>query len=231
MLNDQIISAIINFLKKFLMNGPNEKPQPLVTATLTPPAPALQSPPTQDPVSTQNPEKPSQPIISAATNQPAPKDVPVPVAPLLFDTQQNAQHSVRVICDNNSLNLYEKDVIYACIMEESQCRNYLPDGKPTIHENFETNKDGTFVLDKEGKKILSSTDWGICQFNDTEGWYIGKRLLFPSVDYLMAHPERAVQVMVDMAITGKLDKWVSYSSGAYLKHMPQNASTLKQGRF
>ena len=150
--------------------------------------------------------------ISVKNVLPVPAVAPSTTPKYLFDTIQNSQHSVREICDAEGLNLYEKSVIYACIEQESNFENYNKSGTPMIHEN----------LAKDGK-TLESTDWGICQINDTKGWYIGPAPLpFPSVDFLMANPDKAVAFMCRMAIEGELGKWVSYSSGAYEKFMPVN---------
>lgn len=161
-----------------------------------------------------------QPQVSNATNQPAPNTI-APVTPNnLFDTPQNARHSVRVICDTelplthsviiNGKGYLPKDVICACIEQESGFINYKADGIPLKQENIDA---------KTGK--LDSTDWGICQINDTPTWHIGPGLAFSSVDDVMQHPDKAVRYMIDMFKAGELSQWVSYSSGAYEKYLPQ----------
>lgn len=151
--------------------------------------------------------------------QPAPIQAPSTPA-LLWDTPQNSRHSVRVVCDDRGLSLTKtflasngkyyvpKDVICAVIEGESQFYNYLS-GKPLKKINYE--KDG---------KTVSSTDWGICQINDY--YHIGTGKDFPSVDYLMAHPQEAVAFMVDMMKAGRLTLWVAYLNGSYEKYLPQN---------
>jgi hypothetical protein len=141
--------------------------------------------------------------------EPEPKPLEVPR--YQWDTPEHARHSVRVICDEKGLSVYQKNVITACIMQESQFYNYLPNGNPCINKNYS----------KTTPSKLLSTDWGICQINDTPRWHIGTGLAFPSVEYLMAHPEEAVRYMVRMYVAGRLGQWVSYSSGAYLKYMPK----------
>jgi len=37
---------------------------------------------------------------------------------------------------------------------------------------------------------------------------------------VLDHPDKAVRYMIKMMKAGKLDLWVSYSSGAYNKYMP-----------
>lgn len=136
----------------------------------------------------------------------------------LFDTPQNARHSTRVICDEEGLSLSHsvqvgnrwymlKDIVCACIDVESGFRNYYQDGRPVKNLN----------LDANGK--LKSTDWGICQINDY--WHIGPNREFPSVEYVLENPEKIVRWMVQMARVGKLKLWVSYTSGAYRKFLPQ----------
>lgn len=149
------------------------------------------------------------------------KNMPQVPPKYLFDSQQNAKHTVRVICDEmlplerNVLidgKMYlPKDVIYACIEQESDFYNYLPSGNPTVCHN------------KNAAGVVTSSDWGICQINDTKGWYIGPAPLpFPSVEFLLANPELAVRFMIKMYKGGQLDKWVSYSSGAFKQFLPQN---------
>lgn len=143
------------------------------------------------------------------------------------------RHNVRVLCDNAGLSLVPntpiliagveklftpKDIICGCIEVESDFQTYYlpPDkraGQVVKHQNF--------VLDKAtGLYVLSSTDWGMCQFNDTPGWYIGEGLPFPSVEYLLANPQASVELMVKMFQEGQIGKWVSYSSGEFKQYLP-----------
>lgn len=128
----------------------------------------------------------------------------------IWDTQEDTRHSIRVICDESGLDLAGKNDITACIYQESEFFNILPNGKPIMHQNY-SPKNG----------LLTSTDWGLCEFNDTRGWYIGPAPLpFPSVQYLLDNPEKAVRVMIQMYKDGQIDKWVSHSSGAYKQWLP-----------
>ncbi len=159
------------------------------------PLPPMDTPSTSPEIAPSAPPAPETP----------PTPAPVPPAPVaaptyLWDTPANARHSVRVICDEENLTVYSKNVITACIDVESQFYNYLPNGKPTTHAN------------------PGSTDWGICQVNDY--WHIGPHKDFPSIAFVMAHPDVVVRWMVHMMKQGHLNQWVSYSSGEYLKHMP-----------
>lgn len=63
---------------------------------------------------------------------------------------------------------------------------------------------------------VSSTDYGICQINDY--WHIGAGKDFPSVDYVLNHPEACVRFMCDMFLAGKARLWVCYLRGMYLNY-------------
>lgn len=116
------------------------------------------------------------------------------------------RHNVRVLCDLSGLTLEAKNVITACVEVESGFYNYFPNGEPVTHKNYNT------------KGILTSTDWGVVQINDF--YHCGEGKDFPSADFVMANPDKAVQFMIDMYKVGRLSMWVSYSSGAYIKYMP-----------
>lgn len=146
--------------------------------------------------------------------------MPTPTPVYLFDTPQNARHSVRVRCDEAGLSLKPsvavdgilhtpKDVICATLEVESGFYNYKPDGTPQRHVNFE--KDGVTV---------SSTDWGLCQINDY--WHIQKYPDFKSVDDVLQHPLKAVDFMIARFKVGKLSDWDAYKNGSFKKHLPQN---------
>lgn len=149
--------------------------------------------------------------VTPAPVTPTPTTPPPAVSKYNFDTPQNARHSFRVICDEQGLThatqtihgkVYRvKDILCACIDQESQFKN------TAVGRNV-----------KNGK--LVSTDWGICQINDY--YHCGPGKEFPSAQYVVAHPEDAVRFMIRMYKAGKLNMWVSYSSGAYEKYLPQN---------
>lgn len=111
----------------------------------------------------------------------------------------SAKHAVRVTCDRQGLSLINKNIISACIEEES---------------NFDNN---AICHNKNTEGIVTSSDWGIVQCNDH--YHIGEGKDFPSVDYVLANPEKMVLWMINMFKVGKLNMWVSYSSGAYKKHL------------
>lgn len=125
---------------------------------------------------------------------------PVNQPVLLWDTPQNSRHSVRVLCDEAGLTLYEKNVITACIQQESNFRN------EAVGKNM-----------KNG--VLVSTDWGICQINDY--YHVGAGKRWSSVEQIVKNPDKAVTWMIQMYKQGHLNLWVSYSSGAYKKYMPK----------
>lgn len=130
---------------------------------------------------------------------------------LLWDTPKHTWHSVRVMCDNAGLSFTQKNIICACIWQESNFYNYLPNGKPVRGDNIRNG-------------VVTSSDWGLIQVNDTKGWHIGPGLRYSSVQDVLDHPERGVAWMIQtMKTTGRLQPWASYTSGAYKKHLPLNS--------
>ncbi len=130
---------------------------------------------------------------------------PPPMPPIgideLYDDWSNphhAYHNVRVLCDRAGLSHTQKDVLCACLYQESQFLN------SAIGHN--RNKAGQ----------ITSTDWGIVQCND---WFnIGPGKTWPSVEYVVNHPEELVNWMIHIyKNTGRLQPWASYTSGAYGK--------------
>lgn len=110
---------------------------------------------------------------------------------------KNAYHNVRVLCDRANLSLAEKNLLCACIYQES-----------------------TFLNSAVGKNS-TSTDWGLCQINDY--FHIGKGKDFPSVEYVKTHPKEVVEWMIGMYKAGNLYQWSSYKSKAYLKWLKPNS--------
>lgn len=126
-----------------------------------------------------------------------------------WGTPQNAYHNTRVLCDLALLPVDVKNIICACIYQESGFYNYLPNGNPVEHRNL--NEDGT----------VSSIDYGICQIND---WFhIGEGKDFPSVAYVLDNPQEAVKYMIRMEQAGQLGLWSSYKSGAYRQWLGKNS--------
>lgn len=124
-----------------------------------------------------------------------------------WTTQQGAIKAVRTICDEMGLTKDEKDIICACIWQESNFYNYLPSGKPTTNQN----------KNKAGK--VTSTDWGICQVNDY--WNIGPKKKWASVKQVLDNPEKVVRWMITCYKQGNLKLWSSYKFGAYKQHLPR----------
>lgn len=140
---------------------------------------------------------------------PLPAPEPVKTAPTayLWDTPEHAYHSVRVLCDEARLTLEQKNVICACIYQESGFKN------GAINHN----------TDSHGH--IRSTDWGIIQINDH--YHIGPGKDFPSVEYVLQRPEIVVAWMIGLFKAGKLNLWVSYSSGAYKAWLASNSPMWK----
>ena len=117
---------------------------------------------------------------------------------LLWDTPTNIRHSVRVMCDSAGLSLKDKNIITACIQQES---NFMPRaiGKP--------NKNGTI-------------DFGLCQYNNGKNrlgvpYWIGPGADFTDTEEVLNDPEKNVRVMIREYKAGHIKWWASYSTGAY----------------
>lgn len=147
---------------------------------------------TKDVVVSTPPEAPQSSAV-VVTPQPA------PISEYLWDTPENAKHSVRVICDEEGLALADKNILCAVVEGESGFYNTA--------KNENKRADGT----------VSSIDWGICQINDR--YHIGVGKDFPSVDYVLANPDKAVRWMTKMYKAGLIDLWCAYSNGSYRKFL------------
>lgn len=136
---------------------------------------------------------------------PIPKSIPVDPDSIVYawDTPSHNYHNTRVLCDKAGFSVEEKNVLCACIYEESNFYNYLPDGNPVKHENL--NGDGT----------IASTDWGICQINDY--YNIGSGKPFSTVQYVLATPQSAVSFMIEAWLRNEQSLWDSYKLGEYKK--------------
>lgn len=125
---------------------------------------------------------------------------------LPWGPQQNNHHNVRVCCDLGGLTYDQKEVLAACVKVESDFLNYRPDGTPITHKNI--REDGS----------VGSIDYGIVQVNSR--FHIGPGLDFPSVEYVLSHPQECVQWMVAYYRRyGHLNAWCSFTSGAYKEHL------------
>lgn len=122
---------------------------------------------------------------------------PVPSQPeptYLWDTDLHIRHTVRVLCDEEGLNLEQKDTLFATVWEESQFK---------LNAKRENFMDGS----------VWSTDWGICQWND----YFHHKEITP---YEAVHdPEKAVRLMCEYWKRNQRNQWSAYKSGAYRKHL------------
>lgn len=123
-----------------------------------------------------------------------------PIQKYLWDTKENSRHSVRVICDEEGLTVQEKNIICACIQQESQF-NPKAIGKP----NFNGTK-----------------DYGLCQYNDGknkkgQAYWIGPGAVFKDINEVLNNPEKNVRIMVQQYKAGNIKYWASYSTGAYKK--------------
>ncbi len=121
---------------------------------------------------------------------------------LKWDTRGNCSHSVRVLCDEAGLTVHEKNLIWACIRQES---DFLTDPVPNENRDSKTGQ-------------VWSRDFGIVQINDY--YHIGEGKDFPSVQYVLDNPQVCVQWMIDMYKQGRLTMWASYTSGAYQQWLP-----------
>jgi hypothetical protein len=143
------------------------------------------------------------------------ESVPPVVSPASVDTlvpwtntvgSENNRHNVRVLCDLAGLTVYAKNVITACIEQESDFYS-LAVGQP--------NANGTI-------------DYGICQFNNGElhgvPLWIGPGAAFASTQEVLDNPQKCVELMIQEYKAGHINWWASYSTGAYLKFMPHAAA-------
>lgn len=148
-----------------------------------------------------------------------PEPLPPKPEPIMEDwnTAKSAYRATRILCDfmgvpYKKTYLIEgryfslKDIICACIYQESGFKNYKSEGNPTMFQN-------------KANGVIWSTDWGIAQINDHKGWHIGPGLYFSSVQDVLANPQKAVRYMILMALAGRLSLWSSYKFKDYVKHL------------
>jgi hypothetical protein len=111
-----------------------------------------------------------------------------------WSTPIAARHSVRLICDEEGLTVKQKNELCATVQCES---GFNP---KTVHPNI-----------KNGK--VSSTDYGICQWND---YYHGKEI---SPDEAVNNPEKAVRLMCAYWKRGQERLWECYKQNLYQKYL------------
>lgn len=143
---------------------------------------------------------PMQSPTTVTTTNPTVSPVQAPTSPattfFLWDTPAHCYHNTRVLCDQMGLTIDQKNLICACIYQESE---FVSQAK---HENL--NKDGT----------ISSTDWGICQINDY--FHIAPTgTPFASIEQVLSDPAASVKYMIQCYKNGQLYMWSSYKTGAY----------------
>lgn len=143
----------------------------------------------------------TMPEIQIAANNP-PNDTMV-LWQFGVDGSEDNRHNVRVLCDLGRLDLEGKNIITACIEQES-------DFNPSAIGKL--NSDGT-------------QDFGICQFNNGKlhgiPLWIGEGAYFTSTEEVLTNPTKCVNEMIAQYKLGHIGWWVSFSSGAYKKFMPQ----------
>lgn len=117
----------------------------------------------------------------------------------LWDTKENIRHSIRVICDEEKLPFELKNILTACVQQES---------------GFNLNAIG---INRNKAGTITSRDWGLVQINDY--YHIGPGKDFSTSEYVLSHPEACVRWMVKLFKAGKMHLWASYTSGAYKKYL------------
>lgn len=143
-------------------------------------------------------------------------EVPIVVVPeaivkpveagLLWDTPKHAWHSTRVIMDELGLSVDQKNLLCACIYQESEFYKGAI-GKPNYDD---------------------SQDFGLCQYNNGNikgiPLWIGQGATFASVDEVLNDPEKNVRVMIKTWKAGHLNWWASYKYGAYKQWLPKTSA-------
>lgn len=137
---------------------------------------------------------PSPPIMP-----PEPAKQPTATAPVIYlwDTPENARHSLRVICDEEGMTPQQKNLMSQVVHCES---GY---SIKATHPN----------LNAYGN--VASTDYGICQWNDWWHWIKSQEI---SPEDALNNPEKAVRLMCKYVKEGLISQWVCYSSGLYMKY-------------
>lgn len=147
-----------------------------------------------------------QPVTPPVAVNPAPQQTITPVVPSdTIDTllpwenkvgSESNRHNVRVICDLRGLKFEQKEILTACVKQES---DFYPLAKGRL------NSDGT-------------QDFGIAQFNNGKNrhgvpYWIGIGATFSSIQDVYTNPQRCIEIMADYyKATGNLGPWASFNS-------------------
>jgi len=110
----------------------------------------------------------------------------------------NNHHNVRVLCDLEGVTYIQKEELTACVMVES---------------GFNLNAINRNYIFENGQRVLGSTDYGICQWNDK---FHGSEI---TPDQALQDPEMAVRLMCKYWLSGKQSQWCSFTSGAYQQYL------------
>lgn len=108
-----------------------------------------------------------------------------------WSTPDAAKHSLRLICDEEGLSVFQKDTMSQVVHCESGYKTNI------VHPN------------KRPSGAVTSTDYGICQWND---FFHGKEI---TPDEALHDPEKAVRLMCQYVKAGRISQWVCYSAGLY----------------
>ncbi len=110
------------------------------------------------------------------------------------------EQSIMALCLNSGLSQELAQVLVACIHVESDFDQYA------IHLNDEM--DGS----------VSTIDYGICQVNDY--FHIGTGKDFSTPEEVLSNPKACIEWMINLFKQGKMNLWMSYTSGAYKRYLP-----------
>lgn len=116
----------------------------------------------------------------------------------LWDTPSHIRRNVRLMCDAAGLSVWMKNVLCACIKQES---NYNPKAIGSVNKNL-------------------TRDFGLVQINNHIGYWIGDGLYFKDTNEVLNNPEKCVRFMISQFKSGHASYWSSFSSKAYLKWLP-----------
>lgn len=144
--------------------------------------------------------RPEEVKLNPVINPPEPIQPPIVIAPpvetpkYLWGTPTLARHSVRVIADEEGLDVEQKNTMCATIGAES---GWII---TAVHKNIVNGK-------------VTSVDYGICQWNNV---YHGKEI---SPTEALEDPEKAVRLMCSYWKRGQRDLWMAYKNGSFKRYL------------